>query len=208
MVLQRVSPTTPPTATYNSFKYMLRDFLKIVIKDNHFRFENDYYDQVKGVAMGTRCAPPFANLFLAALEENALAEWSGPAPALWKRFLDDVLMIWTSTKDTLDKFLLHLNQQMSAIKFTCKSSTKDITFLDLKLYKGGRFRSTGVLDTSSCEIHQPTAIPALHLLPSCSHFLHCHQGRVTEGTQVYLRQRNICGNSRTAAYQIQEQGLS
>ena len=58
MVLQRVVPTTPPTATHNSFKNMLRDFLKVVIRDNHFRFDQDFYDQIRGVAMGTRCAPP------------------------------------------------------------------------------------------------------------------------------------------------------
>ena len=52
---------------------MVRDFLKVVIKENTFRFNDRFYDQVKGVAMGTRCAPPpFANLFLAVLEERAL----------------------------------------------------------------------------------------------------------------------------------------
>ena len=146
MVLQRVVPTIPPTTTYNSYKNMLRDFLRVVIRDNHFRFNDRYYDQVRGVAMGTRCAPPFANLFLAALEEKALADWEGSAPALWLRFLDDVLMLWTSTQDRLDQFLLHLNSQMSSIKFTSNSSQQSTTFLDLQLYKGSRFWSTGVLD--------------------------------------------------------------
>ena len=147
MVLQRVVPTAPPTTTSNSFKNMLRDFLRVVIRDNHFRFNDQHYDQKRGVAMGTRCAPPFANLFLASLEERALAEWGGPAPALWLRFLDDVLMLWTSTSTTLDEFVAHLNSRMTSIKFTYKSSQTSATFLDLQIYKGSRFDLSGVLDT-------------------------------------------------------------
>ena len=58
MVLQRTIPTFPPTTRSNEFKNMMRDFLKVVVKDNHFRFSDRFYDQVRGVAMGTRCAPP------------------------------------------------------------------------------------------------------------------------------------------------------
>ena len=168
MVLQRVVPTTPPTATHNSFKNMLRDFLKVVIRDNHFRFDQDFYDQIRGVAMGTRCAPPFANLFLAALEEKALVDWEGPPPAFWKRFLDDILMLWTASRESLDRFIIHLNSQMSTIKFTCSSSQDSTTFLDLQLYKGRRFWSTGVLD---CKLFVKPTNPQQFL-----HYSSCHPG--------------------------------
>ena len=77
MVLQRVCPTSPPSSKRSNLKNMLWDFLKIVLGDNHFQFHNQHYNQIRGVAMGTRCAPQFANLFLATLEERALASWQG-----------------------------------------------------------------------------------------------------------------------------------
>ena len=164
MVLQRVTPTTPPQATYKPAKNLARDLLKIIIRDN--RFHDDYFNQVKGVAMGTRCAPPFANLFLGSLEEKALATWTGSHPLLWLRFLDDVLMLWNGDDIELSNFLHHLNEQMTAISFTMDKLKENITFLDLEIYKGHRFNSTGILDIRSF-----TSPPTLR--PSCTttHFL-------------------------------------
>ena len=146
MVLQRVLPTSPPQATYKALKNFARELLKIVIHDNTFHFHDKYYNQFGGVAMGTRCAPPFANLFLGSLEEKALTSWSGSHPLLWLRFLDDVLILWEGDTHELDNFLIHMNNQMAAIKFTMSHSQENITFLDLDIYKGHRFRNTGVLD--------------------------------------------------------------
>ena len=167
MVLQRVLPTSPP----QPIKNFVRDLLKIVIRDNTSRFHDDFFNQIKGVAMGTRCAPPFANLFLGSLEEKALATWSGPYPLLWLRFLDDILMLCNGDNHQLSTFLQHLNDQMHAINFTMTSSQESITFLDLEIYKGHRFNTTGTLDTKLYKKPtnpQPscTLTPATVALPS------------------------------------------
>ena len=148
MVLQRILPpaTTrhPPTI---KLRNMLKEFLKIVICKNSFRFHDRFYEQTKGVAMGTKCAPPFANLFMACVEEKALATWAGTAPLSWMRFLDDVMMIWPDSLENLQEFLDHLNSQISHIKFTMEHSSHSTTFLDLEVYKGRRFNSEAILDT-------------------------------------------------------------
>ena len=166
MVLQRIIPTHPPTSKQNDFKNMARDLLKVVIKDNTFRFNNRFYDQVRGVAMGTKCAPPFANLFLAVLEERALESWKGPPPKLWLRFLDDILMLWTGNQQLLLEFMAHLNNQMSSIKFTHQQSQECITFLDLQIHKGSRFRKSAKLDL---KLHIKGINPQNFL-----HFSSCH----------------------------------
>ena len=104
MVLQRVRPTNPPTSREIPYKNMMRDFLRIILGHNHFKFNNSYYTQKKVVAMGTKCAPHMANLFMASLEEKALREWEGTAPTKWIRFLDDILMIWKGNRRELDEF--------------------------------------------------------------------------------------------------------
>ena len=147
MVLQRIIPSPPPASKDLKIKNMLRDFLKVVISKNTFRFHDHFYEQTRGVAMGTKCAPPFANLFMAALEERALATWKGPPPITWLRFLDDILMLWSESQPMLEEFLLHLNNQMSHIDFTMTHSQQSITFLDLEIFKGTKFRNTNSLDT-------------------------------------------------------------
>ena len=55
------SESCPNSTTNNlcqQLQNMLRDFLRVVIRDNHFKFNDHYYDQKRGVAMGTRYAPP------------------------------------------------------------------------------------------------------------------------------------------------------
>ena len=166
MVLQRISPTTPPTSRERPFKNMMRDLLKIILGDNHFSFHDKQYTQKKGVAMGTKCAPHLANLFMASLEEKALNSWEGTTPTRWLRFLDDILMIWKGSREELDIFHQHLNNQMAAIKFTMEASTESIVFLDLKIQKGSRFRQRGILDL---QLHIKATNPQCFL-----HFSSCH----------------------------------
>ena len=166
MVLQRVCPTSPPTSRRSNLKNMLREFLKIVLGDNHFQFHNQHYDQIKGVAMGTSCAPQFANLFLASLEERALSSWQGTKPKLWLRFLDDIFMLWKGNQQELKLFHNHLNQQISSINFTMESSQEQAVFLDLQIYKGSRFRENKLLDVS---LHVKQTNPQNFL-----HYSSCH----------------------------------
>ena len=35
--------------------------LKLVLENNHFFFDNNYFLQIKGTAMGTKVAPTYAN---------------------------------------------------------------------------------------------------------------------------------------------------
>ena len=170
MVLQRLVNTTPATSRAVEYKNFLRDSLKAVVKENHLEFHGQFFDQVRGVAMGIKCAPPFANLFLAALAERALDEWQGTAPKAWLRFLDDVLMLWTGGVDQLSRFLHHLNSQVSSIRFTLQHSQEVTTFLDLQVYKGSRFRETGRLDT---RLHIKGTNPQSYL-----HFTSCHPSHI------------------------------
>ena len=41
---------------------------------NNFEFENNYYLQLQGKAMGTKMAPVYANLFMGDLEQKLLAQ--------------------------------------------------------------------------------------------------------------------------------------
>ena len=49
-----------------------RDFiissLKLVLENNHFAFDNEYFLQIKGTAMGTKVAPTYATLVIGFLE--------------------------------------------------------------------------------------------------------------------------------------------
>jgi hypothetical protein len=46
--------------------------LTLVLKNNNLTFEGNHYLQINGTAMGTKMAPPYANIFMGDLEERLL----------------------------------------------------------------------------------------------------------------------------------------
>ena len=67
----------------------LVELADVVLKNNFFEFNGAFYHQLRGTAIGTKCAPSYAILFLADLEEKLLRD-SSCKPWLWWRYIDDV----------------------------------------------------------------------------------------------------------------------
>ena len=55
-------------------------------------------------------------------------------PVLWKRFIDDIFLIWTHGMESLKEFIVHLNTVHPTLKFTSVISPTEIAFLDLIIY--------------------------------------------------------------------------
>ena len=94
--------------------------------------------------MGTKMAPAYANIFMGTLESRILSE-TNPSPIHWKRYIDDIFLVWTDTKESLEQFIKSIDGLHPRINFTAKFSTDEITFLVLCLYKGERFTKEGIL---------------------------------------------------------------
>eukprot|EP00956_Cyclotella_meneghiniana_P000184 scaffold247_cov39-Cyclotella_meneghiniana.AAC.5 len=72
--------------------------MKIVFRNNLFKFGDTYWRQKSGTAMGTPPAPPYATIFYAIHENEMLKKWSEQVP-FYKRFIDDVFGIWLTHND-------------------------------------------------------------------------------------------------------------
>ena len=84
-------------------KESLCTLAEIVLKQNYLELGNNLYHQLSGTAIGTKFAPPYANIFMAGLEkrifERTLIEF-----LMWLRFLDDIFCIWTQAEKNLTNF--------------------------------------------------------------------------------------------------------
>ena len=59
------------------------------------------------------------------------------------RYIDDLFLIWTGTKEQLKDFVTNLNNQYPSIKFSCQILNKSIDFLDTTVYvKNRRLHTT------------------------------------------------------------------
>ena len=131
--------------TRTTLPEVLAELTEIVLKNNVFEFNNDYYLQIQGTAMGTKMAPAYANLFMGKLEEK-LKELGKPNIILWKQFIDDIFIIWSGSESEFTTYMTTINQIHRTIKFTYELSETELTFLDVTLYKGERFNQNHILD--------------------------------------------------------------
>lgn len=126
-------------------KEYLSVLFDLVLSGNIFNFAGKTYRQIRGTAMGTRMAPNYANVFMGKLEEDFLRN-RNTTPAILKRYIDDIFIVWTNTRSSLLSFLNDLNQFHPNIKFTYCIDDKSVTYLDLDIYKGDQFHHTGKFD--------------------------------------------------------------
>ena len=145
--------------------------LSLILQENSFQFNGKDYLQTHGTAMGTKMAVAFANIFMAKIEKEILRQ-SDTKPIFWKRFIDDVISMWDTSRERIEDFLLKANSFHPTIKFTAEISETETTFLDTKVYKGIRFNKE-FLDVrthfKSTETFQYT------------NFYSCHPPGVTKG---------------------------
>ena len=98
--------------------------LKCVLSYNTFVFDMKHYVQEWGTAIGIKCAPTYANIFMGKLEKMLLRDWKGKPPEFWKRYIDDILCMFVGEESELLKFLKFICEYHSTIKFTGEYRTK------------------------------------------------------------------------------------
>ena len=115
-----------------------------VLKCDIFSFHTQIYQQIQGTVMGTKMVPSYANNLMDSLERQFL-ECEPLQSALWKWYIDEIFCVWSGSKGSLEVLLCRLNSCHPTICFTWTISTESVEFLDIQIYKGSRFRETGIL---------------------------------------------------------------
>ena len=115
---------------------LLIQLARIVFENNFLtsEFSNDIFHQTFGIAMGTPFAVTAANAFMLRHEKNIVNQYSQYLQ-LYKRFIDDIIVVWTGPRDLLLEFINALNTKDDRIKITFDISDSSIPFLDLLLFK-------------------------------------------------------------------------
>ena len=133
--------------------------------------------------MGTRCAPNVADIFMSFIDEEIKRRASKHGTLLfYRRFLDDILMIFLGSYKNLHNFISDINAIHPSIKFTlshtktatvpddntesCSCDASDhIPFLDTSLsIRGGKINS---------DLYRKPSDRVQYLLPTSCHPPHC-----------------------------------
>ena len=71
--------------------------LEFCLKNTYFSFQDQFYEQVEGAAMGSPVSPIVANLYMEYLEQKVLSTAPTP-PRFWHRYVDDTFVIHKEVK--------------------------------------------------------------------------------------------------------------
>lgn len=156
--------------------------LELILTKNYTEFNGKFFHQIKGTAMGTPCAPVYANIFLFMLEGPTLKKLQ-ETPLIYKRFLDDILSI-VKDSSLVQEFVQSLNDMHPNIKLDFSINAERAEFLDLVIYKGKRFREKGILDL---KVHQKVMNMYLYIPYSSYHTSHMKSGFITTELIRYIR---------------------
>ena len=134
------------STTFMNFKRKeFKDLLELAVKESPFQFNNKFYTQVDGVAMGSCLGPTLANTFLCHHETKWLADCPEHfKPLYYKRYVDDTFLLFNDVEQ-IPLFLQYLNSKHSNIKFTYEVENNCvIPFLDVLVRRVGNSCTTSV----------------------------------------------------------------
>ena len=125
-------------------KREFRTLMEFATKDMLFLFNDNYYQQIEGVAMGSPLGPILANIFLCYHEKR----WLRNCPEEFKpinyiRYVDDTFVLFWD-ESHVDKFQKYLNEQHPNIKFTVEKEQDNVLpFLDVLVKRTDTEFTTG-----------------------------------------------------------------
>ena len=132
---------TPDTLVKGISKNYFRDLLNLATKESFFTFNNKFYIQVDGVAMGCPLGPILANIFLLHHEENWLNKCPKEfKPSFHRSYVDDIFVLF-ELPESAHSFREYMISQHHNINFTVEQGNiGSLSFLDVKsCRKKGKF---------------------------------------------------------------------
>ena len=126
----------------------IMDLLTFVMRNSYLQFRENVYRQIDGTAMGTACAPTYANIYVYMKERVIIADM-GALIRLYRRFLDDIFAFIEA--GMVEAFKTRMNQLHPKLKFEFVTHSSEAVFLDLLIHKGKRFSDSSIFDL---RVHQ------------------------------------------------------
>ena len=118
----------------------MKSLLEMCTKNVHFTYNNQTYQQIDRVAMGSPLGPVIAGIFMVQMETETVPKLRENVK-VWKRYVDDTFCV---IKKGTDKAILNELNKNKHVKFTAENQSNNmLAFLDVLLIN--RF---GTIDTT------------------------------------------------------------
>ena len=112
--------------------------MNTVLEQNYFQYEQKYYKQTDGLAMGAPTSAILAEIYIQNMEHTQIQEILNKQNIIgYFRYVDDILLLYDINKTNIDDMIIEFNKLQPTIKFTIEKETHEtINFLDIGIYRG------------------------------------------------------------------------
>ena len=117
---------------------------ELVLTLNNFSFDGEHYQQISGVAMGTKMGPNYANLFVGFVEKQIFEQYTDPTPDYLGRYIDDCVGTVSCSRGELEQFINYVNNFHPALQFTWEIGETSVSFVDILISINGNRLVTSV----------------------------------------------------------------
>ena len=116
----------PPTST-------LTRLAELVLTLNAFTLNGDFYQQIGGVAMGSKMGPNYVCLLVGYVEGRRASRYHDFVPQLHKRYIDDVIGVACCSRVELENSIHFVSNFHPALQLRHTISDTELSFLDITL---------------------------------------------------------------------------
>ena len=179
----------PLEETINITKNLLKDkninttttnqactLLTTILQQNYLQFNNKFYQPSKGVGMGSPISGLIAEIFLQHGENNLIKNiLDNNKIRFYNRYVDDILMIYDSTKTNTTYITQYMNNIHNALQFKATTEVDNtISFLDLSISRQQNKLTFDIYrkpTTTGMTIHQASNHPTEHKMAAYRYLL-------------------------------------
>lgn len=157
----------------------LINLTRIVLKQNYFRFQNDFYVQKDGLAMGSPLSSILSEIFLNHIENEHLFSDTNrfrEKITFYYRYVDDTIVLFNGNSRQLSLLCKYLCNMHKKIEFTLEEEKNNsLNFLDLTITKKNDQFSFKVYRKPTCTdqtINADSHHPHSHKIAAYNSFVH------------------------------------
>jgi hypothetical protein len=120
--------------------------LEIILKQNYFQYNGQYYQPHKGFAMGSPISNTLTEIYLQYLEEIYVKHWlQNREIILYKRYVDGILIIYDQSKPDETTIYNTINNNDKNLEFKITGEENNtISYLDLSINRNSNHIELGI----------------------------------------------------------------
>ena len=110
------------------------DLAKFTTENNYFQFQDKFYQLNRGLAMGSPLSPLMSEIFMSKFDQLICEneKWT-KSIFFYRRYVDDIFLIWRGTDRELSKFVNQINKLEKNLRFKVERGGDRLDFMDLTL---------------------------------------------------------------------------